>query len=159
MLALVVLVLEWGRDLPTWTVMVSVVVLAAAVLSGVHHAEVVAHRVGEPFGTLVLALAVTAIESSLIVSVMLAGGEDPKVAAMVSQLAVEPLDGEPTPEYAEHVWARLEEFRLKTLSDAMRLRLQKLNPTSDPDYDQLFMELVTVDGNLRRLRQAERDPV
>ncbi len=89
----------------------------------------------------------------------LAGGEDPKVAAMVSQLAVEPLDGEPTPEYAEHVWARLEEFRLKTLSDAMRLRLQKLNPTSDPTYDQLFMELVAVDGSLRRLRQSERDPV
>ena len=41
-----------------------------------HHAEVVAHRVGEPFGTLVLALAITAIEVSLIVSVMLAGGPD-----------------------------------------------------------------------------------
>jgi Ca2+:H+ antiporter len=48
--------------------------LIAAVIAAVHHAEVVAHRVGEPFGTLVLALAVTAIESSLIVSVMLAGG-------------------------------------------------------------------------------------
>jgi len=52
------------------------VALVGAVLAAVHHAEVVAHRVGEPFGTLVLALAVTAIESSLIVSVMLAGGED-----------------------------------------------------------------------------------
>jgi Ca2+:H+ antiporter len=51
------------------------IVLAAAVVAAVHHAELVAHRVGEPFGTLVLALAVTAIESSLIVSVMLAGGE------------------------------------------------------------------------------------
>src|SRR5262245_6781335 len=49
--------------------------LIGAVVAAVHHAEVVAHRVGEPFGTLVLALAVTAIESSLIVSVMLAGGE------------------------------------------------------------------------------------
>src|SRR5215471_6180252 len=49
--------------------------LIGAVVASVHHAEVVAHRVGEPFGTLVLALAVTAIESSLIVSVMLAGGE------------------------------------------------------------------------------------
>ena len=47
-----------------------------AVVAAVHHAEVVAHRVGEPFGTLVLALAVTAIESSLIVSMMLAGGDD-----------------------------------------------------------------------------------
>ncbi|HEX5065324.1 MAG TPA: ionic transporter y4hA [Myxococcota bacterium] len=49
--------------------------LVGAVVAAVHHAEVIAHRVGEPFGTLVLALAVTAIESSLIVSVMLAGGE------------------------------------------------------------------------------------
>ena len=47
-----------------------------AVVSAVHHAEVVAHRVGEPYGTLVLALAVTAIEVALIVSLMLAGGAD-----------------------------------------------------------------------------------
>jgi Ca2+:H+ antiporter len=50
------------------------ITLVGAVVAAVHHAEIVAHRVGEPFGTLVLALAVTAIESSLIVSVMLAGG-------------------------------------------------------------------------------------
>jgi Ca2+:H+ antiporter len=50
--------------------------LMAAVIVAVHHAEVVAHRVGEPFGTLVLALAVTAIETALIISMMLAGGED-----------------------------------------------------------------------------------
>lgn len=49
--------------------------LIAAVLAAVHHAEVVAHKVGEPFGTLVLALAVTVIEVALIVSMMLAGGE------------------------------------------------------------------------------------
>src|SRR5262245_726105 len=49
--------------------------LVGGVVAAVHHAEVVAHRVGEPFGTLVLALAVTAIESSLIVAVMLAGGD------------------------------------------------------------------------------------
>ena len=49
--------------------------LVATVLAAVHHAEVVAHRVGEPFGTLVLALAVTVIEVALIVSLMLAGGE------------------------------------------------------------------------------------
>jgi Ca2+:H+ antiporter len=48
------------------------VALIAVVFLAVHHAEVVAHRVGEPFGTLVLALAVTVIESSLIVSMMLA---------------------------------------------------------------------------------------
>jgi len=48
-----------------------VVVLVATVFAAVWHAEVVAHRVGEPFGTLVLALAVTIIEVALIVSVML----------------------------------------------------------------------------------------
>jgi Ca2+:H+ antiporter len=50
--------------------------LFAAVVAAVHHAEVVAHRVGEPFGTLVLALAVTVIEVALVLSMMLAGGGD-----------------------------------------------------------------------------------
>jgi Ca2+:H+ antiporter len=45
------------------------------VLSAVHHAEVVAHRVGEPFGSLVLAVAVTIIEVALIVTLTVAGGE------------------------------------------------------------------------------------
>jgi Ca2+:H+ antiporter len=52
------------------------VALIAGVVSAVHHAEVVAHRVGEPFGTLVLAVAITVIEVALIVSLMLAGGPD-----------------------------------------------------------------------------------
>ncbi|RAJ06483.1 Ca2+:H+ antiporter [Chitinophaga skermanii] len=46
-------------------------VLISVVLSAVHHAEVVAHKVGEPYGTLILALAITVIEVSLIVSIML----------------------------------------------------------------------------------------
>jgi Ca2+/H+ antiporter len=71
--ALVVLVLEWGRDLPTWLAVLTGLVLAATVLVGVHHAEVVAHRVGEPKGSLVLAIAVTVIEVGLIVSVMSSG--------------------------------------------------------------------------------------
>jgi Ca2+:H+ antiporter len=52
------------------------IALIGAVLAAVHHAEVVAHRVGEPYGTLVLALAVTIIEASLILSMMFAGGAD-----------------------------------------------------------------------------------
>lgn len=48
------------------------VALLGTVFVAVYHAEVVAHRVGEPFGTLVLALAVTVIETALIVSVMIA---------------------------------------------------------------------------------------
>ena len=48
------------------------VALIATVFAAVYHAEVVAHRTGEPFGTLVLAVAVTVIEVALIVSVMVA---------------------------------------------------------------------------------------
>ncbi|HMH22535.1 MAG TPA: hypothetical protein VK563_12200 [Puia sp.] len=49
------------------------IALVGAILAAVYHAEVVAHRVGEPFGTLVLAIAVTVIEASLIISLMLSG--------------------------------------------------------------------------------------
>ena len=51
------------------------VLLVGAVLAAVHHAEVVAHRVGEPYGSLLLAIAVTIIEVGLIVSLMLANRE------------------------------------------------------------------------------------
>ncbi|MEJ8629069.1 hypothetical protein P0F65_02785 [Sphingomonas sp. I4] len=57
-------------------VIVAAVILIGCVLSAVHQAEVVAHRVGEPFGTLVLAVAVTVIEVSLIVSLMLSDAGD-----------------------------------------------------------------------------------
>ncbi|MBL8386261.1 MAG: ionic transporter y4hA [Burkholderiales bacterium] len=57
---------------PLWTVLAAAA-LVATVLAAVHHAETVAHRVGEPFGTLVLALAVTVIETALVVSMMLSG--------------------------------------------------------------------------------------
>lgn len=50
---------------------ISGVVLLATVIAAVYHAEVIAHRVGEPYGTLILALAVTVIETALIVSVMI----------------------------------------------------------------------------------------
>jgi hypothetical protein len=52
------------------------ILLAGSVLAAVHHAEVVAHRVGEPFGSLVLAVAVTVIEVALIVTLMLSGGDE-----------------------------------------------------------------------------------
>lgn len=53
------------------------VVLLGNVLAAVHHAEVVALRVGEPYGTLILALAVTVIEAGLIISLMLGGDPNP----------------------------------------------------------------------------------
>jgi len=64
--------LGWGG----FYTLILAVVLIGGVLASVYHAEVVAHRVGEPFGTLVLAIAVTFIEVSLIVSLMLAGGPE-----------------------------------------------------------------------------------
>ena len=72
-MAVVVLALGWGRSLPPLVVGVVTMLLAGAVLAAVHHAEVVAHRVGEPFGSLVLAVAVTVIEVALIVTLMIAG--------------------------------------------------------------------------------------
>jgi Ca2+:H+ antiporter len=52
-------------------------VLLGNVISAVHHAEVIALRVGEPFGTLVLALAVTVIEVGMIVVLMMSGEPNP----------------------------------------------------------------------------------
>src|SRR3954465_4300872 len=75
-LALLVLAVTWGRKVPTVVELLVAVVLVGAVLAAVHHAEVVAHRVGEPFGSLVLAVAVTVIEVALIVTLMVSGGEE-----------------------------------------------------------------------------------
>jgi Ca2+:H+ antiporter len=74
--AFLVLVVSWGLDPGAVVVAAVAAALVAAVLAGVHHAEVVAHRVGEPFGSLVLAVAVTVIEVGLIVTLMVAGGPE-----------------------------------------------------------------------------------
>jgi Ca2+:H+ antiporter len=74
-LAFVVLLGTWHRDLGVVLLILVCLGLGAAVIAAVHHAEVVAHRVGEPFGTLILALAVTIIEVALIVTLMASGGD------------------------------------------------------------------------------------
>jgi Ca2+:H+ antiporter len=71
--AFVALLATWGRSLPPVVVAIVGLLLAGAVLAAVHHAEVVALRVGEPFGSLVLAVAVTVIEVALIVTLMISG--------------------------------------------------------------------------------------
>ncbi len=73
--SLIALALTWGRELGPVVVLLVGVLLGASVLVAVHHAEVVAHRVGEPFGSLLLAVAVTVIEVALIVTLMLSGGD------------------------------------------------------------------------------------
>jgi Ca2+:H+ antiporter len=64
-----------------WGIALATLALIGAVILAVHHAEVVAHRVGEPFGTLVLAVAITIIEAALILSLMLSGGKGQAVLA------------------------------------------------------------------------------
>lgn len=73
--ACLLLAIVWDRPLDWILLSVVVAALFASVFAAVHHAEVIALRVGEPFGTLVLALAITIIEASLIVALMLSGGE------------------------------------------------------------------------------------
>lgn len=70
-LGLVVLAATWNRELPVVAAALVGLVLAGAVLTAVHHAEMVAAKVGEPFGTLILAVAVTVIEVALILTLML----------------------------------------------------------------------------------------
>lgn len=73
-LSLSLLVAAFIAGVGTLLGILCVAALIATVIVAVHHAEVVAHRVGEPFGTLILALAVTAIETALILSMMIEGG-------------------------------------------------------------------------------------
>ncbi|MEU4370658.1 calcium:proton antiporter [Micromonospora chersina] len=81
LIAVVVLAATWGRDLPGPLIVVVAALLAGAVLAAVHHAEVVAHKVGEPLGSLVLAVAVTVIEVGLIVTLMISGGDKTQALA------------------------------------------------------------------------------
>ena len=81
LIAVMVLAATWGRALPGVLVVVVAALLAGAVLAAVHHAEVVAHKVGEPFGSLVLAVAVTVIEVALIVTLMISGGDKTQALA------------------------------------------------------------------------------
>ena len=84
------------------------------------------------------------------------GGDDEVVQALTA-LALEPLDGDQLPGYPEEVWARLQEFLLRRRSVALRQELQKMNPVTDPRYDELFQRLIAADGELRRLRERGHD--
>ena len=57
-----------------------IVIMLGAVFAAVYHADVIAHRVGEPYGTLILTLAVTIIEVALIESIVLTPGSSPALA-------------------------------------------------------------------------------
>jgi Ca2+:H+ antiporter len=73
-----VLGLKFAHIVPAdaaYVLIIAGVLLGATVFAAVHHAEVLALKVGEPFGSIVLAVAVTVIEVGLIVSIMLSGAE------------------------------------------------------------------------------------
>ena len=69
-------------DIPVRIVLclLAIALVFATVFATLHHAEVIAHRIGEPYGTLVLTFAVTTIEVSVIVSMMLHGDNNPTLA-------------------------------------------------------------------------------
>ena len=70
-LALVSLLLTWTNHDVSWPIQAAIaILLAGSVLAAVEHAEVVAHKVGEPFGSLLLAVAVTIIEVGMIIMLM-----------------------------------------------------------------------------------------
>jgi Ca2+:H+ antiporter len=72
MLAVVILAFAWGRELTGGFVAFITLLLAASILAAVHHAEMVAYRLREPYGSLVLAVVVTVIEVALIVTLTIA---------------------------------------------------------------------------------------
>jgi Ca2+:H+ antiporter len=59
---------------------VLLVILFGTVFAAVHHSEVIAERIGEPFGTLLLTLSVTIIEVALITTIMLGDKPAPELA-------------------------------------------------------------------------------
>jgi len=74
LLAVAVLVVGSGDKLDPWLAALAATMLVGSVLAAVQNAEVVAAKVGEPYGSLVLAASVTVIEVALIVELMAAGG-------------------------------------------------------------------------------------
>ena len=79
-LALVAMLLVTGIAPSGILALVAFVLLVATVFACVHNADIVAARVGEPLGTLVLTFAVTAIEVSIVASLMLNGSPNPTLA-------------------------------------------------------------------------------
>ncbi len=66
-------------------IFVLITLLVGSIIAAVHYAEVIAHKLGEPYGTLVLAVSVTVIEVALIVAMMLSGSDG---AAYIARDAV-----------------------------------------------------------------------
>jgi DNA primase len=78
---------------------------------------------------------------------------DEATSRLIAQLAVEPLRGDPTRDYAGKVFAKLQERALREEVRTMRKRLEALNPVRDaPTFDPLFKELAELTGRWREAR-------
>lgn len=73
--------------------------------------------------------------------------------AVLLSLAVDPPEGDGS-DYATVVRQRLEELRLRRLRDDARLQLERLNPVTDPTYDELFKQLIDLDAQLRSVKDG-----
>ncbi len=80
-------------------------------------------------------------------------GDEP-LANRLTELTVEPLEGEPTREYAEGVRLRLEEFAVSKQIGQLLKQMQPMNPLANQaEYDQLFQQLMELEARRRRLRE------
>jgi DNA primase len=78
---------------------------------------------------------------------------DEATSRLIAQLAVEPLRGDPTRDYAGKVFAKLQERALREEVRTMRKRLEALNPVRDaPTFDPLFKKLAELTGRWREAR-------
>jgi DNA primase len=78
---------------------------------------------------------------------------EPGQAELIAEVVVEPLKGEPTADYAERVFARLEELGLDRKIRTMKKRLESLNPVTEAEsFDPLFRELTDLTGRWREAR-------
>lgn len=75
LVSFVLLLATWANHEGAVVLALIAVFLVGSVVASVQHAEIVAHKVGEPFGSLILAVAVTVIEVGLIVMLMISGGD------------------------------------------------------------------------------------
>jgi DNA primase len=78
-----------------------------------------------------------------------------QMGKLIATLAVEPLLGDPTPDYVERIFLRLEEFALNRQVEELRGQVEKLNPlTSSDEHRVLFERFAKLEGARRRIREA-----
>ena len=86
-----------------------------------------------------------------------AEGGDEEVVEALTALALEPLDGDLLPGTRRRSGRGCRSSSCGAEATALRQELQKMNPVTDPRYDEMFQRLIAADGELRRLRERGHD--